>query len=133
MPEDFKHQALNLRWQNPTSACAQYGANAARTDWLTFLGLKAKYNDGVVYETGGMTLEPGHYNISQDSYCFLKQAGSNYGMHGQYHGIGFLLNNSQWDATHTNKTWIVDNSTDENHTDYYIETNYTDDIWVVPR
>jgi hypothetical protein len=137
LSDNEKHKLLNMRWSAPTSECAQYGYKACRADYLSELGLKNKYNDQVIYETAGMTIK-GSYNISQDSYCFLKQTGSTYGMHGIFHSYGFFLNSSLWNWTNTNTSWVVEtpiNWTDADNLTWIkynitVQSNMSDNLWV---
>ena len=117
-----------MRWRNPTSACAQYGYNVAKADYLSELGLKDKYNDGVIYETGGTIIEPNTYNLTEEAYCFLKDNGYHHSMKGK----GFYLNASLWNWTRINNTWTIWNIT-ENYTDYWVETNTSDNLWIQER
>jgi hypothetical protein len=80
-------------------------------------------------------------NATSEGYLFAKQSGSNYGLSGQYHGIGYFLNGTIWETFPVNDTHIIENSstwTDAdglNWTKYdsYVIQEETKNLWVQKR
>jgi hypothetical protein len=138
LPQSINKSLLNMRWDKPTSECAQYGYKTAKTDCLGIMGLAKTFNEQVVHDVT-KPIEGIRINESEDFYCFSKGSGSDYGLYGLAHNRGFLLDEMLWNATQVNSTWLVWNITTIwnstiNQTveipNSYIEINVSNSLWV---
>lgn len=143
IPPETAKAALNIRLPD-AAPCEQSGCiKCLRKEWeILDLPGRPKFNPGP---------SPGNAqdfysvlkgnNATSDDYCFQKRTGSEYGLAGEYHGRGFFLNESLWDWTHTNNTWLVDNittKTDHDGDNYtvnnpYVEQNESGSLWIQKR
>ena len=94
-PKDYltlatKKGLLNLREKDPASPCEQTGWKKGQADYLSFLGLKEKYNDQVIYNTA----KPAKLLNQPNMLCWPMQSGNVY------------LNTSLYDVS-----WIWENTT----------------------
>lgn len=136
IPAATVQKLMNYRWSNPTSDAAQWGAQQAKTEILSLIGLGKTFNGRPVYNTLNANEYYTPLKTNTSLVCMLLQNPLEYGLPKNL-GYGIIFNNNLYNITHTYQNTTAWNNTrleykrttDNSVYTYWKDYNYSYTIW----